>query len=370
MPVMKTEFEREELFKLSWKKPISWFSKNYLVSYQEFKNVCRQNQIPLPPNGYWMKRKYGKEVSKPELPKTDKTEIIELILRTEENTKQSKRASKLISINKDLNSCNLQVPNRLPKNPDPIIQEMLSTSPKEHPVINNTWDYTKRYNYGRISVGASGKAYKRALCFLNTFINVMKSRGHYFLFCYERSYVVIEGIEIALRMRERNKRVYETEKSGYRFSKLVPTGLLSFITGEYSGKEWQETQTVSLAVKLPLIINYLEKSAYEERHWKVENEKRLKKEAIEKKKQEERERLQKEEIDKLLFLKHQSDLWHEAKKLKSFLDACNKNKNLTDEMKELVILGYQKVDWLNPLTPCVDELFNDRDPYKIFQNLK
>ena len=93
----------------------------------------------------------------------------------------------------------------------------------------------------------------------------MKARGHYFLFCYERAYIVIEGIEIAIGMRERSKRVYETEKSGYRSSKLVPIGLLSLITGEYSNKkEWQETPTKSLAEKLPLIINYLEKMAKQE----------------------------------------------------------------------------------------------------------
>lgn len=107
--------------------------------------------------------------------------------------------------------------------------EMLSDNPKTHPIVNNCWDYTKRYNYGRISVNASERPYRRALCFLNTFIKVMKSRWHYFLFCYERSYIVIEGVEISIRIRERSKRVYDTEKSGYITSTLRPIGLLSFL---------------------------------------------------------------------------------------------------------------------------------------------
>ncbi len=142
------------------------------------------------------------------------------------------------------------------------------------------------------------------------------------------------------------------------------------ITGEYSRKkEWQETKSKSLAEKLPHIINYLEAFAKKEREWKVENQKRLKNQANEKKKQEKREKLQKEEVEKLRFIKQKSDLWHEANKLRAFLKACDRNKNLTEEMKELVVFGYQKVDWLDPLIPYKDKLLDDIDPHKIFSGI-
>ena len=318
-----------------------------------------------------MKRKYGKVTHKPILPDTGKTGKIELLLRTEENSKESKSVGILNSIGDEPKKYDLEVPKRLPKKPDPIIQEMLSDNPRRHPVVNNIYDYTKRYDYGRILVSASEKPFKRALCFLNTFIRLMKSRGHYFLFCYERSYVVINRIEFAIRMRERSKRVYEIERSGYRSSKLEPIGLLSFITGEYSGKrEWQETPSKSLAEKLPIIIKFLEEKARKERQLEVENQKRLKKEAIEKKKQEAREKLQKEEIARLRFIKQKSDLWHEANKLRAFLDACDKNENLTEEMRELLVFGYQKVDWLDPLKTSKDEEFSNIDTTKLLELLK
>ena len=362
---MKTEFDREEFFDLCWEKSIAWFCKNYLITYHEFKGLCTKYQIPLPPNGYWMKRRYGIEVSKPALPGSEETGKIKLLLKNKENLLKSNP----IAIGMEHNQFNFIVPKKLPKNPDPIIQEMLSNNPRRHPVVSNTYDYTKRYDYGRISVSASGSAYNRALCFLDTFIKVLKSKGYYFLFCYERSYVVIEGIEIAIRMRERSKRVYSVEKSGYRNSKLESIGLLSFIAGEYTGKEWQEKSTKTIAEKLPGIINYLEESAKEERRWKVENEKRLKKEAVEKRKQEEKENFQKEEIKKLCLLKQKSDLWHEAKNLRSFLSAWESN-NLTEEMKELVMFGYQKADFLDPLVRSKDELFKDFDPYALLQILQ
>lgn len=315
---MNTEFDREEFFNLCWEQSISWFCNNYVITYYEFKSLCTKYQIPLPPNGYWIKRKYGKLLPKPSLPELGETGKIQLLLRTKENQKRLLSVS-LNPLDNDQEDNDLVVPKRLPKNPDLIIQEMLSDNPRQHPVIDNIRDYTKRYNYGKIWVSASKKPYKRALCFLNTFIKVMKARGHYFLFCYERSYVVIEGIEIAIRMRERSKRVYFTEKSGYRFSKLEPIGLLSFIAGEYSGKEWQETPTKTIGDKLPDIVHHLERRAKEERAWKIENQKRLKKRTVEKRKQEEKENLQKEEIRKLRLIKNKSDLWHEAQNLRSFL---------------------------------------------------
>ncbi|WP_026837088.1 hypothetical protein [Gillisia sp. JM1] len=358
---MRDKFSREEFFDLCWKKSIVWFCKSYIVSYQEFKSICEKYNIPLPPNGYWMKRKYGKEISKPILPKMSNELDIELLIRTKENSKNSKPAEKFSIINDNHKVSDLEVPKRLPKIPDPIIREMLSDNPKTHPIVNNCWDYTKRYNYGRISVNATGKPYKRALCFLNTFIIVMKSRGHYFLFCYERSYIVIEGVEISIRMRERSKRVYEIEKSGYRSSTLEPIGLLSFLAGEFSGKEWQETTNKTLAEKLPLIIKYLEGIAKEKREWHMENEIRLKKEAIEKKKQ--------EEIAMLSLIKQKSELWHEANKLRTFLIEYKKKVNLSDEIKEQISFGLRKVDWLDPLIQKNDELFKDFDPYKLLRSL-
>ncbi|MEG9327053.1 hypothetical protein V6B16_03825 [Salinimicrobium catena] len=368
---MKTEFGREEFFDLCWEKSISWFCKNYLITYPEFKSLCTKYQIPLPPNGYWMKRKHGKLLPKPSLPKSGEIGKIELLLRTKENQEKFHSVARLNPLDNDQERNDLVVPKRLPKNPDPIIQEMLSDNPRRHPVIDNIQDYTKRYNYGEIWVSASEKPYRRALCFLNTFIKVMKARGHYFLFCYERSYVVIQGVEFAIRMRERSKRVYSAEDSVYQTSKLEPIGLLTLITGEYSRKkEWQDTPTKPLGKKLPLIINYLEDMATEERKWKVENEKRLRRQAVENKKQEERRRLQKEEIEKLHFIKKQSDLWHEAIKLRSFLNACERNDNLTEEMERLVKFGYKKANFLDPLVKGNDELFEDVDPYKLLQTIR
>lgn len=119
-----------------------------------------------------------------------------------------------------------------------------------------------------------------------------------------------------------------------------------------------------------MMYNYLEVKTKKERQWKVENEKHLRNQAVDKEKREERRRLQKEDIEKLHFIKKQSDLYHEGKKLKSFLNACNMVDNLSDEIKDLVTFGYQKADFLDLLVKGNDELFEDVDPYKLLKTIR
>lgn len=58
----------KELLELAWQKPISKITKEYGITYQDFKELCSDNQIPLLENGYWSKLKFGRPVTKTELP--------------------------------------------------------------------------------------------------------------------------------------------------------------------------------------------------------------------------------------------------------------------------------------------------------------
>jgi len=75
-------FSRKELYKMVWKIPVKEITEEYLVSFHSFKKICTDNQIPLPPNGYWSKKKFGKESPPIPLPIQDiKEEKITLYKR-------------------------------------------------------------------------------------------------------------------------------------------------------------------------------------------------------------------------------------------------------------------------------------------------
>ncbi len=61
------KFTRNQLYELIWSEPLLKLSKKYCISDNGLRKICKSMNIPLPPNGYWMKIKYGKKVKKPQL---------------------------------------------------------------------------------------------------------------------------------------------------------------------------------------------------------------------------------------------------------------------------------------------------------------
>ena len=66
------EYEREKLYKEVWDEPVSTVAKRYCVSDVAIRKICKSMDIPVPPRGYWAKKRAGQKVRKEPLPKTDK----------------------------------------------------------------------------------------------------------------------------------------------------------------------------------------------------------------------------------------------------------------------------------------------------------
>lgn len=54
---------REELYDLVWSKPLTSVASDFGVSSVAIKKVCRRQQVPTPPRGYWAKVEVGARVS-------------------------------------------------------------------------------------------------------------------------------------------------------------------------------------------------------------------------------------------------------------------------------------------------------------------
>jgi hypothetical protein len=58
---------RQQLYALVWSEPVSKIAPRYNISGVGFTKLCRREDVPLPPRGYWAKLKFGKKVPKPRL---------------------------------------------------------------------------------------------------------------------------------------------------------------------------------------------------------------------------------------------------------------------------------------------------------------
>ena len=65
---------RKQLYDLVWSEPVSKIAPRYNMSGVGFAKLCRREDVPLPPPGYWAKLKFGKKVPKPRLKPREKPE--------------------------------------------------------------------------------------------------------------------------------------------------------------------------------------------------------------------------------------------------------------------------------------------------------
>lgn len=70
------KISREELYRRVWETPVRTLAKEFDISDVGLAKVCRKNNIPLPPLGYWMKVQHGKTVKTPALPTSEIKEVI------------------------------------------------------------------------------------------------------------------------------------------------------------------------------------------------------------------------------------------------------------------------------------------------------
>ena len=59
---------RNELYAMVWSNPMRRLAKEFGVSDAGLAKICRKNDIPTPPLGYWAKKEHGKAVRQTPLP--------------------------------------------------------------------------------------------------------------------------------------------------------------------------------------------------------------------------------------------------------------------------------------------------------------
>ncbi|MCP9200809.1 hypothetical protein MKO06_12890 [Gramella sp. GC03-9] len=362
---------RERLYSLIWEHPLTYFTQKYMVSYNSFKRICERNEVPLPPNGYWSKKKYGKEVEMPELNSLDKESKITLYLRPEGDQRDfgdlTEMDQKILEIEADPKT-NFTIPGKLPAKLDLVLKETKKWLHDEIRVPDNL-DYYDRYHPGPIRCYVSKKQFSRSLLLFHVLLKNLKVRGHEMIFGRYNSFVKLYGIEIEICISEKNKRIKVPGRYGDEY-KSEPTGMLSIQTGQYYySKTWNDAKYIKLEDKLSAIIAWLEIEAEAERLRKIESKKREEERLEKERLEQERQKLIDSELEIFKELHRNSELWHEANKLRKYLKEFEKHiestGEITQENIELLEFGKRKADWMDPFKKSEDELFSDIDPFKL-----
>jgi len=64
----KETITRQELYDLVWKESLTAISKRLNIPFTHLRKICRDLDVPIPPNGHWSKLNFGKTVEIIQLP--------------------------------------------------------------------------------------------------------------------------------------------------------------------------------------------------------------------------------------------------------------------------------------------------------------
>ena len=218
-----------------------------------------------------------------------------------------------------------------------------------------------------LNIDVAEESLPRAYRLLDTLIKLLRSRNHEVRVDYYKTVAVIEGEEIAFRLREKNKVASETTNYGSRIMK--PTGDFIFSIGEYSWREkYINDGKHRLESKLAVILAKLELEG------KRELDERIRGKQL--KRREERERIEREikdrkdaELKKFTNIFKDAVQHHQATILRNYIKQKYHDSDLGDDWIEW---ANEKVNWYDPLINKEDQLLDDNHKkiaFNIFMSL-
>ncbi len=350
----KITLTRDQLYDIVWSKPISVLAKEFGLSDNDLRKICKNHNIPLPYMGYWSKLRHGKPVRKVMLPTGDGTEIIITPSNEVPQANQNQGISGTI-LEKEMKPKYkhlLQVPARL-SNPDDLIVN----------VKNALADKNFYPHYGLISAGSgflnitvAPENVPRALRFMDTLIKLLRARGHETNNVKDTSHLVVFGEPLVIRLQEKLRYEYVIEgKYHWKTRHEHPTGIFMLRTWKnyhWHQKVWSDGKVLieevleKIVVGIELLAQKEKAKQIElEEYWaQQEEEQRIKK-----------ERHDREELDGANFqaLLAQSQIWKRSQVLCEFITAIESklivDSELTDESREWLDWAKKKAEKFNPL---------------------
>lgn len=362
------KFNRKELYNLVWAEPMVSLSKKYSISDNGLRKICKKMNIPFPKNGHWQKLRYGKHLSIVALPSeySGKDEVI-LSLREEGSKNNIRHPSPVEILQKEIESIPdlpLIVPEKLFAT-DKLVVAVKTTLTNQKP---DTFQYKGMVHStrGELDIKVSSENIGRALRFMDTFIKLLRARGHNAIADDNAAYAIVSEEKIEISLKELTKRI--KVKSGilsWETTEYHPTGILSFRAGVFHGNSVWADGKVLIETRLSNILAQLEISSKERKEqrlrWKKEEEEREKKEQIKR----ELEQRKENELADFKGLLKEAHRWRQVELLRDYINAveakANANDSLSEELKEWLTWAHKKTDWYDPYIAAEDELLKEVD---------
>ena len=348
----KKIYTRQELFDLVWNEPLSKLATKFNIETQYLKDICLENNIPLPTRGYWSKVRFDKEIDKPILPKIE-NENLKINIAQQQNRKfktdYHRRAFELEQ-RKDLN---FKVPARISK-----YHPLVRSSEKLLEKIDNSenglryWEAANEHDL--LPIDTDSKLRARALRFMDTLVKVVEAMDCKIVFYCNRAHVEMFGQKTEINLRQKQNRIRDKDESGWSRESWKKTDKLQFQAGpSFNQKKWIDNTKRNIEECLPEIIAWIEKDC---KYWHdlraeqaiAENKRLLQEQKLEALKK--TEELEQAKVNQLFI---DAENWNKAKVAEHYISAMEEQAVQKNEMnsntKDYISWAREVIKNLNPL---------------------
>ncbi len=351
---------RKDLYDKVWDVPLTKLSKEFNLSDNGLRKICKNFDIPLPPVGYWQKLQFGKKVAKTPLPKQENEKEIKILIDKNKNASNPTDFLKKIVTEKikSNSALILKVSERLSK-PDEITTKVQANLEKKK--ISDSYGSIKgtiHTDRGLPNIIVSPKNLSRSLRILDNLIKNFKILGYKVNVDNEGLKFFASEDKILLYIREKSHAKDTTDKSGWKTRDLIANGKLAVKIVQYGTTEFADTDKFLVEDQIEKILIKVEtefqRMAENRKKWQIEREKEeeLKKIA------EAKQKLKDEEFIKFISFYNDAHRWEKFMLLKEYFEYIKSN-NIKD--RKWIEWAEKKLDWYNPVKNIEDSLMDGID---------
>ncbi len=369
--------EREELYEMVWKKPITALAKEYGLSYGELRTLCTRMNIPRPPNGYHSRT--VKEEKTPLPPAGDHDLFFNVNLG-------KKYLSEIDGVINTKNMPEIEFEKKL-RDRIVVAKRLISPHPLVQSMAEKIYGEKKNRTAGPDSSVDSGsfvyvtvKNINRALKIADALLKALETRGYQVSkelgFQY---YVTVLNVKIHISLKEHSKQVphiptdeelrRHRQYSWLTFPKYdyVNSGELYIkLDGRRSQAIISDKTDTPLEAQLNTVMMRMQRLAVRLHNDKVEAEQR-KRECIERNaRREQFAKRQEQEKAKLEKLHTDSEQWHTSQRLRAYIEAARQKAIQTDGgfysgsgLADWVAWAHRQADRIDPLVESPYSILDD-----------
>jgi hypothetical protein len=358
-------FERKKLYDQVWEKPMIVLALEYGLSDVGLRKICRRLNIPLPPQGYHLRKYKG---LKSPLPPA-KNGIIEYVAHLYQPNQSEAEVSSVAVLIPEISfeeqsENRIIVPAQL-NSPHPLIAEAKRQLKKDRP---DSYGRLSTYRNSGCNISVFPGSVDRSLRIMNAIFKAMAKRGYLGSVDKLNHSPVVKVLDepINFRLAERAHQVRHVptaeellkKKRGLYFTNPAfdysATGELTLsITDVYNNeKVCLDNKRGKIEEKLNAFIISLIKRALQMKDERAHRQQEEKNRREREQQQWEREIQMRKEKERVDILMQQCNAWHESQNLRAFINATNEKYSPIDpdgELAKWLIWAIRQADRLDPL---------------------